>query len=119
MRAKRKKMKRSRVKFLQSKIESEQLLRAEATKKVALYRNMSRSYWERWRWELQKRKEEMSKKKVLLNGTNVKTRRVLQVNEIHPSCLSNLPGSAETFIGRGSFGVVKVQLYRSFEVAVK
>ena len=41
MRAKRKKMKRSRVKFLQSKIKSEQLLRAEATKKVALYRNMS------------------------------------------------------------------------------
>ena len=58
-------VKRSHVKSLQSKIESEQLLRAEATKKVALYRNMSRSYWERWRWELQKWKEEMSKKKMV------------------------------------------------------
>ena len=53
MRAKRKKTIRSRVKFFQSKLEDERVSRAEVTKKVTMYQKMSRSFWERWQWELQ------------------------------------------------------------------
>ena len=49
-----------RFKHLQLEVEKERIKRADAEKKVVLYRNMSRSYWERWNWELQKRKESLA-----------------------------------------------------------
>ena len=123
MRLKRKKIKRSRVKFFKSKLEEERVLRAEASKKVTLYHKMSRSFWERWRWELQQRKEVMKREKVLLSGVNgVKTRQALKIHEIDPQVLANPPHLLDdqlTYIGRGSFSVVKVQVYRGFKVAVK
>ena len=123
MRLKRKKSKRSRVEFLQSKLEDEQVLRAEATKKAALYHKMSRSLWERWRWELQQRKEAMKREKMLLSGAKgVKTRQTLTIHEIDPQRLTNPSLTIDdhsTYIGRGSFGVVRVQIYRGVKVAVK
>ena len=123
MRLKRKKSRRSRVKFLQSKLEDERILRAEATKKVALYHKMSQSFWERWRWELQQRKEVMKREKVLMSGANgVKTCQTLRIHEIDPQSLANpslISDDHSTYIGRGSFGVVRVQVYRGIKVAVK
>ena len=60
MRNSRKKRRRSRAKVLEAQLEHERALRSDASKKVTLYRNMSRSYWERWQWELQRRKESMN-----------------------------------------------------------
>ena len=123
MRVKRKKMRRSRVKFLQSKLEDERVLRAEVTKKVTLYHKMSRSFWERWRWELQQRKELIKRERVLLSGVDcVKTREILKIHEVDPQLLANPPlisDDSSTYIGRGSFGVVRVQVYRGIKVAVK
>lgn len=54
--------------MLEAKLKDEQTLRTEITKKLTLSRNMSRSFWERWQWELQQRKECMEREKVLLGG---------------------------------------------------
>ena len=107
-----------------SQLESK--LRTEAEKKLTLYKNMTRSYWERWRWELQQRKELMSLEKgscheVLRNKMN--NCNEIKLHEIDPTLLKDPISSngerCETYIGRGSFAVVKLQLYRGFQVAVK
>ena len=87
---------------------------------------MTRSYWERWCWELQQRKELMSLEKgscheVLRNKMN--NCNEIKLHEIDPTLLKDPISSngerCETYIGRGSFAVVKLQLYRGFQVAVK
>ena len=123
MRSSRKKRRRSRVKVLEEKLCKEKAWRTEATKKLALYQGMSKSFWERWQWELQERRESMKREKVLLSSTGgVKTCRVLKLPEIEPQLLCNPPSFADdesTYVGRGSFGLVRVQLYRGMLVAVK
>ena len=42
---------------LEKSYSQEQSLREQAEQKVVHYKSMSRCYWERWNWELQKRKE--------------------------------------------------------------
>ena len=42
---------------LQSELEKERKRAEIAESKIGVYKSMSRSYWERWRWKLQKRKE--------------------------------------------------------------
>ena len=43
--------------MLKMEAESENNLRVKAEKVCLQYRSMSRSYWERWQWELQERRE--------------------------------------------------------------
>ena len=109
--------------------------REESSKKlrqVCLYKNMARSYWERWQWELQKRKETLREQQ-LITRCIPKTRSAqvqhvpsfasLGLHEICPDLLQDPPkldGSTnEEYVGRGSFSVVRLQLYRGFNVAVK
>ena len=40
-------------------LKTEVKLKESAQKESAKYKSMSRTYWERWRWELEKRKEAM------------------------------------------------------------
>ncbi len=86
---------------------------------MVLYRNMSRSYWERWQWELQQRKESMARERALQSDT---LKRHERVHEIDQDLLHDPPDvteSTEMYIGRGSFGIVKMQLFRNVKVAVK
>ena len=78
--------------------------------KIQLYKNMSRSYWERWRWETQKRME--PRQGVCGNSNDL-------LLEIDPSMLINICDEGVTYLGRGSFGVVKLQTYCGIYVAVK
>ncbi len=118
MRRKRKRQRRKANGYgqkLAADLELERKARIQAEQKVTLYKNMSRSYWERWNWELQKRKEEVA----VNRGTRSRSRSPKQHNlyEIDPSMLKDPKGEEE--IARGSFGVVKLQLYRGIKVVSK
>ena len=80
---------------------------------------MARSYWERWNWELQKRKEEVA----LNRSTRSRPKQCSsqKVYEIEPSMLKDPKeeSAQELWIGRGSFGVLKLQLYRGIKVVSK
>ena len=89
------------------------------------YKSMARSYWDRWQWELQKRKE--------AHQDQVKLARSVQQlpsqsdltsgqHEINPENLSDPIQDGkpcEIYLGRGSFSVVRLQVYRNILVAVK
>ena len=108
---------RSRSKLLEAQVQLESTLRSEAEKKLVLYKNMCRSYWERWHWELQQRKDSM------LIDRKSNNNLVLKIHEINPDLLQNPKISddndEEVYIGRGSFAVVQLQTYRGLKVAVK
>ena len=118
----RKRRRRSRTKALEAQLQHERALRSDSDKKVTLYRNMSRSYWERWQWELQRRKDILARERAISRGFQGRdAHRAPIIHEIDPELLRNPTDCDEnqTYIGRGSFGVVRVQIYRGIKVAVK
>ncbi len=96
---------------LEKELESQSALRRESELKVNLYKRISRSFWERWQWELQQRRQSMIREKMAIrmpvrgahNASDVEAQ--FQVEDV--------------FVGRGCFAVVKLQLFRGIEVAVK
>ena len=96
-----------------------------ATERLALdqackYKNMAQSYWERWQWELTQRKYQQQARGGASHLTTPTP--IASVLEIDPLQLFNPNGiedSETLYVGRGSFGVVKHQIYRGFDVAVK
>ncbi len=87
--------------------------------RITVLKGMSRTYWERWRWELEKRKEAM-----ITNSRVSSHKHSLHpvVHEVDPSLLTDPVVNEkrqEHYLGRGSFGVVRLQLYRGIYVAVK
>ena len=87
MRNDRKRRRRSRAKVLEAQLQHERALRSDADKKVTLYRNMSRSYWERWQWELQQRKEVMARERTINRGCQGKdVRRAPSIHELILNC---------------------------------
>lgn len=99
---------------LKAKADLKQRLFEDSKKKIAHYRMMARSYWERWDRELQERKEAIGKHNNHLQA------RVPYLLEIDHTLLHD-PGFAksEVFLGQGSFAVVKLKLFRGIQVAVK
>ena len=81
---------------------------------VILYKQMARHHWDRWQWELQKRKEAAQ-----INREQIHT---AGLHEINPAFLSN-PNKGgqptEIFLGQGSFSIVQLKVYRGINVAVK
>lgn len=123
MRNNRKKRKRGKaIKDLRLELEAERKKNESCQNRIALYRGMSRSYWERWRWELEKRKEAVMQIKSMYclqkkpQGSNASS-----LQEIEPSMLIDISTrlSDASYVGRGSFSLVKVQTYRGILVAVK
>lgn len=114
---------RSRSKVLEAQVQLQSTLRSEAEKKLVLYKNMCRSYWERWHWELQQRKDSMSIERRTISRKSNDKNLVLKVHEINPDLLQNPKISdssdEEVYIGRGSFAVVQLQTYRGLKVTVK
>ena len=93
------------------KIKLEEDKRLAAEKDVVRYKSMSRCYWERWQWELKQHKEELKKKNLLVAGGS----ELLQVDISqlqNPSGMEN-----DVYIGRGSFGVIRLQVFRGIYVA--
>ena len=129
MRAKRKKRKRAinacqrhdnlqnaleTVSKLQSNIKNKDKLLEKSLNKMQMYKNMSRSYWERRRWELQKRKELLG----IQHSECLHESKSILLN-INPAMLNDLYNGTNMYVSRGSFGVVKLKLYHGIYVAVK
>lgn len=120
IRRKRKKCKKTmkvKIQHLKKEVASEMDLRKQAEKSVSTYKSISRTYWERWRWELHKRREaikelRMSKVSKATSSTNY------FLHEIDESMLKD-PLEGETYLARGCFGIVRLQKYRGMQVAVK
>ena len=80
---------------------------------------MCRSYYERWQWELTQRKEIMREQMKPKFGTKP-PEVCLKIQEIDPKYLKDPTDKAgNTYIGRGSFSVVQLQIYWGLKVAVK
>lgn len=71
-------------------------------------KSINRCFWERWQWEVHSRRKVQSKP---ISNTRVR--------QIDPSQLVCPPDEHGTYLGRGSFGVVQLQIFRGMNVAVK
>ena len=91
-RKKKRKMKKSR-------------LAKDLVRDMRLYKIMARDYWDRWQWEMQKRKEEMRLRTIAPRHASN------SLHEIDPSQLSDPIQDGrptEVYLGRGSFSVVRL-----------
>ncbi len=116
--ARRKRKYRKKVEELKLDTERERKSKKQVEQKCLKYMGMSRTYWERWRWELHMRRDTMIESKCSRSAPTVK----LVLPSINPSMLEDpiIDGkSVECFVGRGSFGIVRFQKYRGIDVAVK
>ena len=90
-------------------------------KKIETLRCMTRTFWERWKWELEKRKEALWLSRTS-NYRQQSTEVKPYISEIDPSLLTNPivnDKQTESYLGRGAFGIVKLMVYRAMYVAVK
>ena len=114
----------SEIKTLEKELDKEKQLHQESDQCVAHYRRMARSYWERWHWELNQRKEAiaMLRAKGRAMGPEDATHKVPHLLEIDHTLLHDPicdGSSSPMYLGQGSFGVVKMKLFRGIKVAVK
>ena len=75
-------------------------------------------YWERWRWELQQRREAMIRERMATKEPSIK----FVLPSIDPLMLEDpvIDGRVEeSYVGRGSFGIVRLQVYCGVQVAIK
>ena len=109
-RKKRKRRKRAAIK----KVKEQNNAASGISRDTILYKQMAHHYWDRWQWELQKRKEAVKEIREEIHATGL--------HEINPALLMN-PNkdgqSTEVFLGQGSFSIVQLKVYRGINVAVK
>ena len=92
----------------------------KAKSQIVTLKCMSRTFvWERWRWEVEKRKEEfISCRK--FGSRPLSDKLSHDIHEIDPLLLTNPSGRQENhYLGRGSFGIVTLKIYRGIYAAVK
>lgn len=106
-------------KELREQIEDQHDQYIEVQQKLLTYKSMAKTYWERWRFELDERKQ-------LLSNEREKFKHQYKSGELAviDRSLLNDPSpestaTASVYVGRGSFGIVKFQIYRGIPVAVK
>ena len=115
--ARKKRKRKVKVENLKAELETKRKLKDSAKQNCLKYSGMSRTYWERWQWELQERRQ------LMIRAARPKeqvTKFILP--SIDPSMLEDpvIDGERkENYIGRGSFRIVRHQLYRDMKVAVK
>lgn len=114
--------KKTAIKELKNELKKEQERKEESERKVKLLKCMSRTYWERWHWELEKRKEAVRENVWAQKRYHSQAIASDTLYEINPVMLVDplVNGKRmEYHIGRGSFAIVKLQYYRGIYVAVK
>ena len=80
---------------------------------LILYKQMAQDYWDWWQWEVCQRKKEIGERHAA---------RSKSLHQIDPSHLSDPiqdGKTTEAIIGRGSFSIVQLKVYRGMLVAVK
>ena len=81
------------------------------------YKCIARSFWDRWQWELCRRKEELRDSLRQPNVTHQPIHHQIDPSELVDPICNGKPSTL--YIGRGLFSVVRVQLHRGILVAVK
>lgn len=112
---------------LKQELASEKAAHEDTKARVLCSRQMAKTYWERWRYELEERKALQRRSKELHFKHQPGSKQCSQVHvpRIDRSLLSNptefgeSPRAEDLFVGRGSFGIVKLQMYHGICVAVK
>lgn len=104
LRRKRKKCKKkmkAKVQELKREVSSEIKLKKQAERSVSTYKHISRTYWERWRWELHKRREAMQELRIRRSRFAPATASSKYlIHEIDPSMLKDqLVGGKFTWLG--------------------
>ena len=112
----------SRIKGLEKDLDHAQNLLRSGENKVKHFKHVSRTYWERWRWELEKRRESANQRRSqettkLLLPTKQHRINHIDAELIKDTLVDGVP--QEVYLGRGSFGIVRLQTYRGIDVAVK
>ena len=102
---------------LKKKIQDQSDCCKELQTKLLTYKCMVNTYWERWRFELDERRQLLNRKK----EDKISPCKTNDLSNIDRSLLRDPPssGSKDIYVGRGSFGIVKFQMYRNIPVAVK
>ena len=122
LRRKRKiKDRKERESSLRKSLKEEQELGKRSEAEILKQKSIARCFWERWQWEVHKRRE------VISSHAHACTSRIHHASpylrEIDNSqLLESASGSnyeVGAYVGRGSFGVVKMSVYRGVNVAVK
>lgn len=91
----------------------------KANSKIITLKCMTRIFWEHWRWEVEKRKEEcLLHRRTKIDHLPKSSAVGHSIHQIDPCSLLN-SGEAECYLGRGSFGVVTYKMYRGIGVVVK
>ena len=114
-----------RVCLTEDAVRLEQTKRVQAESDVKKYKGMARTYFDRFCWEVQERRDIMKKDRLAALGKHQgpSTSKSEQIfHEINPDNLQDpiVAGKQEAvYVGRGSFGIVKVQVYHGIKVAVK
>lgn len=111
---------------LKQELASERAAHDDAKVHVLYSRQMAKTYWERWRYELEERKE-LQRRNMELHFKHQPSKSCSHVHvpRIDRSLLCNStefgesPRAEDLFVGRGSFGIVKLQMYHGICVAVK
>lgn len=121
MKRARKKRKRSmKLKELKAEVDIQKNLKESAVRSHIKYVGMSRTYWERWRWELQERRQLLISQRMASRSLPPLVEFVLPC--IDPAMLKDplINGEhKECYVGRGSFGIVRLCTFRDIPVAVK
>ena len=111
---------------MEKKRKDKEYLQQAKTEAHIMYRCMARTFWDRWQWELLKRKEamqgELKAKCVsgrLDQGATLRQVKVPEIDPVHLIDPIKNGKPTEVYLGRGSFSVVRLQFYRSIKVAVK
>ena len=80
---------------------------------------MSRTFWERWRWKVEKRKDEFIRSRKF-GSRPLSDKFSHDIHEIDPLLLTNPSGRQENhYLGRDSFGIVILKMYQGIYAAVK
>ena len=108
---------------LQQELQTESKLRNKAELNVIACRNRATTLWECWRWELEKRREAMISELCLRRSGGMSgLSTTFRFQEVNPTMLLNpivCDEEKEHYVGRGSFGIVRAQVFRDILVAVK
>ena len=108
----KKKEKKDREAILQNSLKEEKKNVETCQKEVYKLRSISRSFWERWQWEV------VQRRKMLKQNTGIQQRHASGLHRIDPCELKD-PNDKESYIGSGSFGIVQLKVFRGIDVAVK
>lgn len=111
---------------LESSLTKERQQLIQLRKRLRYCTSTSRSYFDRWQWEAKKRNQ-AELRELQLRTSRYRSANVPEVtnpvlHEIQPTLLKHPKGYTDDqprYLGQGSFGVVKHQQYRDYNVAVK